>query len=102
MRVSLAILMCLLLSSGAIAEVQQHEAHAVCAAANAILSSQMEDGMMRDVVTSEAQRHADAARNFGVSDAELEQLLRAIGDAYNQGSLSWQEIADLGEDCTRL
>jgi len=102
MRYFFALLSCCLLVGAASAEVQQREAHAVCAAANAILSSQMEAGMMREVVASEASRHADAARRLGVSDADLEQLIRSIGDAYNQGTLSWAEISELGEECTSL
>ena len=83
------------------APVDQRMIHAMCAAANAILSTKMEPGMMADYIKAEATRHSDAARKLGATTSDLRQFVEAMAAAYNQKSMSWAEIADMGHDCTK-
>jgi hypothetical protein len=83
-------------------ELDRKALHAMCAAANAILATQMEPGMLADVVKNEARRHADAAKKWGATDTDLRQFVKATQLAYNDGRMSWAEIADLGESCVEV
>jgi len=76
--------------------------HTLCAAANALLLTKMEEGMLRDVISYEANRHADAARTLGATNADLRQVIEMMGLSYNNGDITWDEISDLGEGCTKL
>jgi hypothetical protein len=76
--------------------------YAICSASNAILSTRMEDGMLKDMISSEALRHASSARALGATDDDLRQFVEAMSEAYNSGKMSWQEIGDLGQECASL
>ena len=64
------------------------EFYSLCATSNSILSTQMDDDVLGQIVRSETQRHADAARHLGVSDDELIETIRHYKDAYNNGEKS--------------
>ena len=82
--------------------VEPKAIYALCAAANAILSSQGDGGLLDEIIQSEARRHATAARQMGASQEDIEQVVRAMGRQYNVGAISWDEIADLAYQCTEL
>ena len=105
MRASLILLVLL---PGMVAWSQENPAkspkafHALCAAANAILASQEDGGLLDQVIRSEAHRHAAAARRLGATEKDLQQVVEAMSLEYNAGNLTWSEIADLAEACVEL
>lgn len=78
------------------------EVHVICAAANALLAVKMEPGMLTDRVAAESRRHADAARQFGATEADLQQVMRSMANAYNEKRLSWDRIVEVGRDCADM
>lgn len=76
--------------------------HALCAAANAILASQGDGGLLDQVIRSEAKRHADAARHLGATNKDLQQFVQALGLQYNAGEITWSEITDLAQGCVEF
>jgi len=80
----------------------EKEAHVFCAAANALLAVKMEPGMLTDRVASESRRHADAARQFGATETDLQQVIKAMARSYNEKRLSWDQIVDVGRDCADM
>ncbi len=74
----------------------------MCAAADAILATKMESGILKDAIRAEAQRHANLARNAGASDSDLSQVIKAIQVAYNNGEWSWEKISELGQSCIKI
>jgi hypothetical protein len=76
--------------------------HALCAAANAILASQGEEGLMDEIIRYEARRHAEAARKLGATDQDIEQFVQTMAQEYNAGRMTWDEISDLAYKCTEL
>ena len=105
-RTSIAILASLMAASTVIAE--EHPAsepkaiYAMCAAANAILASQGEDGLLDEIIRYESRRHTDAARKLGATDQDLSQFIQVIAQEYNAGRMGWDEISDLAFKCTEL
>ena len=84
------------------ATTTEKENHAMCAAANALLAARTEPGMFRDILSREAKRHADVARELGATQSDLEQSLTALRLAYDSGTTTWGKIADAGQACTRI
>ena len=78
------------------------ESHLVCAAANGILVTRMEPGVMADLITSVGLRHANSARNAGAAESDIRQFIEALGFAYNEGEITWEEIADIAEGCSQI
>ena len=103
----IAFLVVALLGSTGTAHSQQQpltekEVRVFCAAANALLAVKMEPGILTDRVTAESRRHADAARQFGATETDLQQVMRAMATSYNEKRLSWDQIVDMGRDCADL
>ena len=76
--------------------------HTLCAAANAIVSTQMGDGIMADLFQESARVHAERARSLGATDTDLQDFIKAIQLSYNSGETTWDEIVDLTEACDQL
>ena len=83
-------------------ELDEKGAHALCAAANAIVSTQMGNGIMAENFMESAQKHAERARSLGATDTDLQELLKAIQLSYNSGETTWDKIVDLTDTCDRL
>lgn len=80
----------------------EKEVHVFCAAANALLAVKMEPGMLADRIAAESRRHADAARQFGATETDLQQVIKAMSLSYNEKRLSWDKIVDAGRDCADI
>lgn len=106
MRMSFLLLACACMFASAWAQqgpmVEPKAVYALCAAANAILSSQGDGVLLDEIIQSEAIRHATAARKMGAAQVDIEQVVRAMARQYNVGEITWDEIADLAYRRTEL
>jgi len=71
----------------------------LCAAANAVLSSQMKNDLLGNIIRSEVSRHTEMAQQLGVTRAEIEEDISGYLKEFNAGQISWGEISDYAESC---
>jgi len=71
--------------------------NAICAATNALVGTQTE-GWVRELIAKETRRFA--AR---VKDKEwLEEFTRVMGEEYNDGKISWEDLTEAARECARI
>lgn len=71
----------------------------MCAASNAILSTRMDDDLFGKVISAEAAKHSEKAREAGATQEELENMVYSVGNAYNKGTMTWDQITDFAQGC---
>jgi len=75
------------------------ELRKICVGANLIVATETDDATVRDFVFSEALRHAEAARQMGVTDEAINLRVDAMGKAYAIGRFTWEQISETATKC---
>ncbi len=103
MRTILSTFTALLFTSTAYAQVDFDNPkghHTMCAAANALVAVKFDEGIMKDLLRSVAQREAALARSLGATDTDIQQALKGFQLANNSGALPWEELVTFAQACS--
>lgn len=85
------------LQAVAVEHLESKYFHTFCAATNQLVVGGLEPGLGKQIVRTEFKRHQEISQKLGASQAELEQLIRELGWAFD-----WERIVDLSEACTLI
>ena len=74
--------------------------HTMCAAANALIAVKFDEGIMKDLLRSIAQRESALARSLGATDTDIQDFLKAFQLANNSGDMAWEELVNFAQECS--